>query len=53
MLAEGKSLKESADVLGVSVRTVEFHKYQIMRKLGIHTNAEMTKYAVKLGITPL
>ena len=53
LLAEGKSLKEAADVLAVSVRTVEFHKYQIMRKVGLHTNAEITKYAVKLGITSL
>ena len=53
LLAEGKSLKEAAEVLNVSTRTVEFHKYQIMRKLGLHTNAEITKYAVKLGITQL
>ncbi len=53
LLAEGKTLKEAADVLNVSVRTVEFHKYQIMKRLGLHTNADITKYAVRLGITPL
>ena len=53
LLAEGKSLKEVAAVLKISVKTVEFHKYRIMNQLGIRTNAEMTKYAVKVGVTPL
>lgn len=53
LLAEGKSLKEAASILNVSTRTAEFHKYQIMKQLGIRTNADLTKYAVKLGITPL
>jgi DNA-binding NarL/FixJ family response regulator len=53
LLAEGKSLKEVAAILNISTKTVEFHKYRIMNKLGIRTNAEMTKYAVKLGVTPL
>jgi DNA-binding NarL/FixJ family response regulator len=53
LLAEGKSLKEAAAVLNISIRTAEFHKYQIMKLLGLRTNAELTKYAIKLGITPL
>ena len=53
LLAEGKSLKEVAAVLKISVKTVEFHKYRIMSQLGIRTNAEMTKYAVKVGVTHL
>jgi DNA-binding NarL/FixJ family response regulator len=53
LLAEGKSLKEVAAVLKISVKTVEFHKYRIMNQLGIRTNAEMTKYAVKVGVTHL
>ena len=53
LLAEGKSLKEIAATLNLSVRTAEFHKYQIMKLLGIRSNAELTKHAVKLGITPL
>jgi len=53
LLAEGKSLKEVAAVLKISVKTVEFHKYRIMHQLGIRTNAEMTKYAVKVGVTHL
>jgi len=53
LLAEGKSLKEVAASLKISVKTVEFHKYRIMNQLGIRTNAEMTKYAVKVGVTHL
>jgi DNA-binding NarL/FixJ family response regulator len=53
LLAEGKSLKEVAAALKISVKTVEFHKYRIMNQLGIRTNAEMTKYAVKVGVTRL
>lgn len=53
LLADGKSLKEVAAILKVSIKTVEFHKYRIMNKLGLHTNAEMTKYAVKLGVSTL
>jgi DNA-binding NarL/FixJ family response regulator len=53
LLAEGKSLKEVATALRISIKTVEFHKYRIMNLLGIRTNAEMTKYAVKRGVSPL
>ena len=51
--AEGRSLKEVAAVLNVSIKTAEFHKYRIMKQLGLHTNAELTKYGVKLGMTVL
>jgi DNA-binding NarL/FixJ family response regulator len=53
LLAEGKSLKDVAAILKISTKTVEFHKYRVMSKLGLRTNAELTKYAVKLGMTPL
>lgn len=53
LLAEGKSLKEVAAILKVSIKTIEFHKYRIMRRLGVHTNAEMTKHAVRLGVSDL
>jgi DNA-binding NarL/FixJ family response regulator len=53
LLAEGKSLKEVATALKISDKTVEFHKYRIMNQLGLRTNAEMTKYAVKVGVTHL
>jgi DNA-binding NarL/FixJ family response regulator len=50
LVAEGKTAKEIAAVLHVSIQTVAFHKHQIMEKLGIHTTAELTKYAMQEGI---
>jgi DNA-binding NarL/FixJ family response regulator len=50
LVAEGRSNKEIGGILHVSIKTVEFHKACIMRKLGIHTTAELTKYAVKHGV---
>jgi DNA-binding NarL/FixJ family response regulator len=46
LLAEGKSMKEVADVLNVAVRTVAFHKYQMMKQLKITTSAELIRFAV-------
>jgi DNA-binding NarL/FixJ family response regulator len=50
LLAEGHSAREVGDILFVSPRTVEFHKYKIMEELGIHNSAELVQYAIKLGI---
>ena len=50
LLAEGRVRKEIAKTLGVSVKTVEFHRQQIYRKLGLHTHAELTAYAIRHGI---
>ena len=50
LLAEGRGNKEIATILGVSVKTVEFHRGQIMRTLGVHTAAELTRYAIRLGL---
>jgi len=50
LLAEGRVRKEIAEILGVSVKTVEFHKQKITEKLGIHTDAELTAYAIRHGI---
>jgi len=47
LLAEGRAPKEIAAAIGVSVRTVEFHKYRIMRRLNVRTGAELTMLAVK------
>jgi DNA-binding NarL/FixJ family response regulator len=47
LLAEGKSMKQAADVLHVSVRTIAFHKYQMMDDLGIKTTASLIQYAIK------
>ncbi|MHC4842520.1 MAG: response regulator [Planctomycetota bacterium] len=53
LLAEGKSTKQIALKLHISVKTVETHRRQIMNKLNIHTVAELTKYAIKKGLTTL
>jgi len=47
LLAEGKSMKEAADILKVTPRTVAFHKYQLMQHLGLKTNAEVVQFAIK------
>ncbi|MCC8109862.1 MAG: response regulator transcription factor [Planctomycetes bacterium] len=53
LLAEGKSAKESASILHVSVKTVDSHRRQIMAKLGLNSVAELTKYAIRSGLTSL
>jgi DNA-binding NarL/FixJ family response regulator len=50
LVAEGRVRKEIAQILGVSVKTVEFHKQKITEKLGIHTDAGLTAYAIRHGI---
>lgn len=53
LLAEGKSTKEISSCLNVSVKTVDSHRHKIMDKLGIYSIAELTKYAVREGLTSL
>jgi DNA-binding NarL/FixJ family response regulator len=50
LLAEGHSPKEIGDILYISARTVEFHKYRIMETLNLKTSAELVHYAIKHGI---
>jgi len=52
LVAEGSTLKEIASILDVSVKTVEYHKTQIMHQLNLHTTAELTKYAIAHGLIP-
>jgi DNA-binding NarL/FixJ family response regulator len=47
LLAEGRSMKEAANILNVTPRTIAFHKYRMMEQLQIKTNAELIQYAVK------
>lgn len=50
LLAEGKSMKEVATVLNISIRTVEFHKQQIMEILHVQTSADLIRYAIRQGL---
>ena len=47
LLAEGKSSKEVAAILGISVRTVETHRAAIMKKLGLKSFSELIRYAIR------
>jgi len=51
LLAEGASTREIAGKLFISVKTVETHRANIMRKLGLRSVAELTKYAIREGLT--
>jgi len=47
LLAEGKSMREAAEILRVTPRTIAFHKYQMMQDLGIKTTAELIQMGIK------
>jgi len=47
LLAEGKSNKEVATILGISVKTAETHRANVMHKLGLHSTAELVRYALR------
>lgn len=53
LMAEGKSTKEIAFTFNLSVKTIEVHRQRIMEKLNIHSIAELTKYAIREGLTSL
>jgi DNA-binding NarL/FixJ family response regulator len=50
LIAQGRTMKEIAAQLGISTRTAESHKYEMMEGLGIQTTAELVQYAVQLGL---
>jgi DNA-binding NarL/FixJ family response regulator len=51
LIAEGWSTKQIASHLYVSIKTIETHRRQIMKKLDLHTVADLTKYAIREGLT--
>jgi len=53
LMAEGKSTNQIADALCISIKTVEAHRKQMMNKLELHSVAELTKYAIRQGLTTL
>ena len=50
LVAEGKSNKEIAAAINVTVKTIEFHKARISKELGVRTTAGLTKQAISLGL---
>ncbi len=53
LIAEGKTSKEMAAALGLAAKTIETHRRNIAQKVGLHSVAELTKYAVREGLTTL
>lgn len=53
LLAEGKTTREIAGVLGVAVKTAETHRQNMMKKLGTRSLADLTRYAIREGLTTL
>jgi DNA-binding NarL/FixJ family response regulator len=53
LLAEGRKTRDIASLLHVSGKTVDTYRTQIMEKLGIHSIAELTKYAIREGLTSI
>ena len=51
LIIEGHTMKEIASRLGISTRTAESHKYEMMESLGVESTAELIQYAIKLGLT--
>lgn len=50
LIAEGRRMKEIAAILHLSTRTVETHKYEMMRSLGVESTAELVRYAIQIGL---
>jgi DNA-binding NarL/FixJ family response regulator len=53
LIAEGQTTKQIATHLHVSVKTIETHRQKVMEKLDVHSVAELTKYAIREGLTDL
>lgn len=52
LIVDGRGNKEIADVLQLSIKTIEFHRGKIMNKLGVRTSAELAKVAIQRGLIP-
>ena len=53
LLAEGRSVKDIASSFDLSVKTVEAHKFNLMRKLGIHNKAQLVQFAIQKKVIRL
>jgi DNA-binding NarL/FixJ family response regulator len=53
LLAEGRTVRSAAVVLGLSLKTVDAHKFNLMRKLGIHNKAELVMWAIQKKVVKM
>lgn len=53
LLAEGRTVRSAADILGLSIKTVDAHKFNLMRKLGLHNKAELVMWAIQKRVVKL
>ena len=53
LLAEGRTVRSAASVLGLSIKTVDAHKFNLMRKLGIHNKAELVMWAIRKRVVKI
>ena len=53
LLAEGRTVRSAAGILGLSIKTVDAHKFNLMRKLGIHNKAELVIWAIQMKVVKL
>jgi DNA-binding NarL/FixJ family response regulator len=53
LLAEGKTVRSAATILGLSTKTVDAHKFNLMRKLGVHNKAELVMWAIQSKLVKL
>jgi len=53
LLAEGRTVRSVAGILGLSIKTVDAHKFNLMRKLGIHNKAELVMWAIQKRVVKL
>ena len=52
LVVDGRTTKEVARALGISVKTADNHRYRLMEKLGLHNTAELVRYAARRGLLP-
>ena len=50
LLAEGRTMKETANLLHLTPRTVAFHKYRIMKEFGLRTTSDLVRFAIREGV---
>jgi DNA-binding NarL/FixJ family response regulator len=53
LLAQGKTVRSAATILGLSTKTVDAHKFNLMRKLGVHNKAELVMWAIQTKLVKL